>query len=124
MWWGLTGAESVQQMDGTLVFGGYDAAKLTGDNVTQPLTIDQGCISALTVTVTDIVMDFVNGSHKSIFGPQSGSALRMCIQPQFPTITVPSSIWDAFVNASGKGDEIGRALGISGYGMLYPPNNV
>jgi len=36
---GLTGSTPDKQADGTFVFGGYDAAKVSGSNVTLPLTI-------------------------------------------------------------------------------------
>ena len=36
--WGLAGATAHAQVDGSLVFGGYDAGKVKGPNFTQPLT--------------------------------------------------------------------------------------
>jgi len=118
LFWGLTGADANSQMDGSLVLGGYDAAKVTGDNFTDHLYIDKGCITSFLVTVTDIVMNLPDSSKISILGTSSGAAMRMCIQPEIPLITLPADVWSAFANHSG-GTFISRSLGINGYGMLY-----
>lgn len=123
LFWGLHGADAWSQMDGTLVLGGYDSSKVTGDNFTDHLTIDKGCITSFLVTVTDIVMNLPDGSHVSIIGPSSGSALKACIIPDFPLITIPQNVWSGFSNHSG-GTYLGRTLGIGGYGMLYAAENV
>lgn len=123
LFWGLNGADAWSQMDGTLVLGGYDSSKVMGDNFTDHLTIDQGCITSLLVTVTDIVMNLPDGSHVSIIGPSSGAAMRACIVPDFPLITIPLNVWSGFYNHSG-GTYLGRTLGIGGYGMLYAAKDV
>jgi len=123
LFWGLTGADANSQMDGSLVLGGYDAAKVTGDNFTDHLYIDKGCITSFLVTVTDIVMNLPDSSKISILGTSSGAAMRMCIQPEIPLITLPADVWSAFANHSG-GTFIGRSLGINGYGMLYAAQDV
>jgi hypothetical protein len=58
-WWGLDSASSANSIDGQLVLGGYDAAKVTGPNVTQkllPSTV--GCGSGMYLTVTNMLLGF------------------------------------------------------------------
>jgi hypothetical protein len=54
---GWTGAEAENQVDGSLVLGGYDAAKTKGNNVTVPFSNDPHCVSNLVVTISDIKMN-------------------------------------------------------------------
>ena len=108
IWQGWNGAQASQQMDGNLVLGGYDEAKFTGANVTQPIQYDQSCLSGLIITVTDITMNLKNGSSPSILGTSHGSALRACIHPEVTFVTLPSDIWSGFVNVSGS-TEVGRS---------------
>jgi hypothetical protein len=56
-WWGENGATSDAQMDGSLVLGGYDAAKTQGSNITTALrTPSLSCMSGMHMTISDIVM--------------------------------------------------------------------
>lgn len=105
-------------MDGNLVFGGYDAAKVMGDNFTDHLTIGPDCGSRILVTVTDIVINLPDGGHQSIIGTSRGAAMKICIGPETPLIAIPSDVWSGFSNHSG-GTYIGRSLGAYGYGMVY-----
>lgn len=66
-WWGENGATSDAQMDGSLVLGGYDAAKTQGSNITTALrTPSLSCMSGMHMTISDIVMRFPNGTRSSI----------------------------------------------------------
>ncbi len=69
---GWTGVQSQYQMDGGLTLGGYDAAKIIGNNITLPLTLQYNCYSGLVVSVTDIKMNLKNGTNSSIFGESQG----------------------------------------------------
>lgn len=69
---GWTGEQSQYQTDGGLTLGGYDGAKITGDNVTLPMRQQYNCNSGLIVSVTDIHMNLKNGSNTSIFGQSQG----------------------------------------------------
>lgn len=98
MFWGLTGADASSQMDGTLIFGGYDAAKAGGANITTPLfdphaigVYDNPCGSSLVVDVTGITMNLINGSSKDIL---ESTPLQMCIDPFNPLITLPGQVWN------------------------------
>lgn len=116
-WEGWTGAESRHQMDGSLVLGGYDAAKISGNNITLPFSTDSVCLEGYIATISDIKMAFPNGSSPSILGSSARSPLRACIGPGYPIMTLPQDIWQAFVEASGV-TEVGRSLQTDFLGML------
>ena len=66
-WWGEDGATSNAQTDGSLVLGGYDAAKIQGANITNALkTPSLSCMSGMHMTITDIIMRFPNSTRSSI----------------------------------------------------------
>lgn len=66
-WWGEDGATSNAQRDGSLVLGGFDAAKVQGSNITAALkTPSPSCMSGMTLTIKDIVMRFPNSTRSSI----------------------------------------------------------
>jgi Eukaryotic aspartyl protease len=123
IYFGLTGADKEHQMDGNLVLGGYDAAKFTGQNYTSTLTPQSGCDNGLLTFVSDILMDFPNGTSQSIIGQASGSALKMCSEPNYELITVPLDIWQLFQQYA-PGTYIGRSLGINLWGEVYAAENV
>lgn len=117
---GWTGAYAQYQTDGSLVLGGYDAAKVTGSNVTLPFAPSAACNNGYVITVTDIKMNLKNGSNPSIIGQSAGSSLKACIEPDFGPITLSEDIWWAFTNITGVG-EIGRSLSpLNFFGMLIP----
>jgi len=122
LFFGLTGASKKHQMDGSLVIGGYDAAKISGENYTSRLTYISTCPTGLLTVVTDISMNFENGTSRSITSPAQGFALQMCIQPGYPLITIPSDIWANFQSYA-PGTYIGRSLGINLFGELYDAEN-
>ena len=109
------------QMDGSLVLGGYDAAKVTGNNITIPFSYDQNCPSHLLVTISDIKMNLKNGSNPSIIGTSADSAFKACIQPDYPVITLNMSIWRSFLGVS-DAIPIDRSLGINFFGMTISVN--
>ena len=120
---GWTGAYTSYQTDGSLVLGGYDAAKITGRNVTLPFAPSDACNLGYVITVTDIKMNLKNGSDISIIGKSSGSSLKACVQPDFGPITLSEDIWWAFTNVTGV-REIGRSFSpLLYYGMLIPADS-
>lgn len=120
---GWTGAQTQYQTDGSLVLGGYDSAKITGNNITLPFTVDDSCIGGLIISVTDINMNLRNGSNISIIGQSQGSAMRACIEPSYSPLTLSDEIWWAFTNVTGVA-EIGRSVSpVSNFwGMMIPAN--
>lgn len=120
-WNGWTGTEAQHQMDGSLIFGGYDAAKISGKNITLPFSSENDCLRGYVVTISDIKLNLVNGSTASILGPSHGTAMRACVAPDYPIISLSVDIWTAFVEASGV-IEVGRSFGTNFFGMLIANN--
>ncbi|KAF6222241.1 hypothetical protein HO133_001327 [Letharia lupina] len=119
---GWTGAQTQYQTDGSLILGGYDSAKITGKNITLPLTVEEDCINGLLISVTDINMNLNNGSNISIIGKSRGSAMRACIEPDYSPMTLSEDIWWAFTNVTGVA-ETGRSVSpINLWGMMIPTN--
>ena len=108
MFQGWSGAEASQQMDGSLVLGGYDRAKVTGSNVTIPMQYDVNCPQSLLMTLTDITMNLKNGSSTSILGTSHANALKACIDPKGNALSLPEDIWSSFLSVSGS-TEVGRS---------------
>ena len=107
MFWGLNGADSTAQMDGVFVLGGYDAAKVVeSQKYTQSLAGPGSvCSSRMVVTITDMVLNFSNGTDASIFPRTESTVLQACITPDFPTLmTLPTDPYfdaiEALTNAS------------------------
>ena len=116
---GWTGAQTRYQTDGSLTIGGYDSAKITGNNITLPFTVEDSCPSGLMISVTDVIMNLKNGSNVSIIGESRGSALRACIEPAFTPISLSEDIWWAFTKVTGVAETY-RSL--STWGMIIPAN--
>ncbi len=91
MFWGLDGVAQSSQMDGVFVFGGYDKAKLKGTGFTQPLDLSQTtCSSGIVVSITDMVLNFPNGTDASLFSGPKTQAILSCIVPDYPVLmTLP-----------------------------------
>jgi hypothetical protein len=83
-WWGLNSASPSNSMDGQLVLGGYDAAKVMEPNITQKLLPSAvGCGSGMYLTVTNMILGFPNGTKADMLAP---STLSACVQLDFPNI--------------------------------------
>lgn len=122
MFWGRTGATSATQLDGSFVFGGYDRAKVTGVNHTSALTTAKSaCSTNLLVTITDMILNFPNGTDTSLFGAvEKSTVLAACIVPTYPVLmTIPTTPYfnnfETFTNENLPG----RSFGLYYYGMLY-----
>ncbi|RHZ48577.1 putative aspartic-type endopeptidase [Aspergillus thermomutatus] len=124
MFWGRQGATADAQMDGNFVFGGYDRAKVSGANFTQGLVYSNpACSTGMLVTITDISLNWSNGTTTSLYDGTQSTAMSACIVPDYPVLmTIPyEPYFKRF--SSVTGDNIfsfGRSFGINYYGMLYP----
>lgn len=118
---GQTGADSPTQMDGSLILGGYDAAKTTGSSYTTSITYDQSC--TLPLVITSIVMNWPNGTNTSILGMNQNDALRMCVTPANPIITLPENIWSLFQYYAG-GNFLSHSQGLNFLGSSYDVKEV
>lgn len=88
LWWGLAGSAQAVKMDGSLILGGYDAAKIKfGQNYTGIIDESNICPSGMTVTTASIVLSFPNGSNLNLLDPLYGSSeLSVCLCPQCPIL--------------------------------------
>ncbi|KAI0095828.1 acid protease [Hypoxylon sp. NC0597] len=124
--WGRNGGSSTSQMDGSLVLGGYDRAKLSsGERYVERLQNSTSpCATQMIVTITDMVLNFPNGSDASIFPRSLSTALSACIVPDYPVLmTLPT---EPFVNnffelTGGAGDHE-RSFGINFFALKYSTN--
>ena len=121
--WGWSGIDAAHQMNGNMVFGGYDAAKSQGPNTTSRLVYQKQCPSGLVVTITDITLNLKNGSNPSILGSSHGSAMQACLDLEHPLITLPRDIYDGFVNFGG-GTPFNRSTGNAFWGMNFEAKDV
>ncbi|CAD6584213.1 MAG: hypothetical protein ASARMPRED_001632 [Alectoria sarmentosa] len=119
---GWTGVQTQYQTDGSLILGGYDSTKITGNNVTLPFTVEDACNNGFVISVIDINMNLKNGSNISIIGQSQGSAMRACIEPNFSPITLSEEIWWAFTNVTGVAETGRSASPINLWGMMIPAN--
>jgi hypothetical protein len=120
---GLTGAEKAHQMDGNLVLGGYDAAKFTGDNYTEKIAANPACSTSLVATVVNMEIEAA-GQSVSLLGEQLGNAVRFCIDPAYPIITIPEEAGNVFRTYGSAVEELGRSFGLNLFGLVYDANSV
>ena len=113
-------------MDGSLVLGGYDAAKVTSDqNFTGSIIEAATCSSGLSVTIDSIVLNFPNGSNPNLLDPVYGSSpLQACICIECPMLmSLPVNPYFTRFEAFTNTQTINRSEGINFNTMLFPPNN-
>ncbi|KAI1108386.1 aspartic peptidase domain-containing protein [Nemania sp. NC0429] len=91
MFFGWTGANPNAQQDGTLVFGGYDRAKVSGKGYTRRLQSDPRCSTQMLVTIDDIILHFPNGTDTSIVTSTSNGSFPACLVPDFPGLMTLAS---------------------------------
>ncbi|XTI92633.1 acid protease [Cenococcum geophilum] len=122
MFWGLTGVSAPVQMDGIFVFGGYDKAKVQGKNHTQALGSFDRCDTGMLVTLSDMQLNFPNGTTETLLG---SGFLSACIVPDFPNlITMPLDPYYSSFEALTQTANVGRSYGLNFFGMLYNTSSV
>lgn len=117
--WGLDGQDA--QLSGSLVLGGYDKAKVSGTGYTQAITTDSGrCGTGLFVTLSDILVNMVEGTSSSIFGDDSQTLLAACIDPGYPSLTtIPLNPYFENFQTITNATITGRSAGLEWYNMRY-----
>ena len=86
-WWGQTGTND--KMDGSIVLGGYDRAKVSGDNYTQSVAIPEfSCQSGMQVSISDLRLDFPNGTTASILQGPARKSIDACLEPHNPSVVM------------------------------------
>ncbi|EFR04112.1 hypothetical protein MGYG_07119 [Nannizzia gypsea CBS 118893] len=123
LFWGWQGVEKENQMNGSLVLGGYDKAKTAGGApLTTKFSDGVGCPSSLLVYLSNIVVNHVNGNKTSLFN-SPGSALRACIKPDNPSVVLPEDIFGNLKKAF-PGKTVEHSTGIYPTSLAYEPENV
>lgn len=119
--WGLNGPNSSAQLNGSLVLGGYDKAKVNGSGYTQSMSSDTSrCASGLFVTMTNMRVNFANDTTASIFQAGASTALTACLDPAYPALmTIPlDPYWTNFESLTSS-SITGRSQGLNWYDMQY-----
>jgi hypothetical protein len=122
IYWGLAGATGTAKMDGSLVLGGYDYAKVQGKKYSKTFESRDLCETGMMVQVTDIQLNFPNGTNSSI---TPGQSLNTCIVPGYPAVmSLPKNPFFSNFERLTNTANIGQSVGINYGGALYPPNAV
>jgi hypothetical protein len=121
MFWGLEGPNRLSQLDGSFVLGGFDQAKVNGPNYTQPLANDDQCDTRMLVTISDLILNFVNGTDVSLFNGTRNTALKACVDPSYPVLmTLPIQYFKVFQNFTNQANSgFNRTFGLPFYSMVY-----
>jgi hypothetical protein len=98
-------------MDGAIVLGGYDRAKILGRDLTRNLDYGpNGCWTGMSVDIHDIRVNFGSGSEERVFPPNA--VLPVCLVPQRQLLLeAPGIIFDNFQNVTGT-TSIGVSVGL------------
>lgn len=74
-------------MDGQLVLGSYDAAKVVGSKMAQKLQPSSvRCESGMYLTLTNMILGFPNGTEAGMLAPATLSA---CVRLDYSAISSP-----------------------------------
>lgn len=126
IFWGRTGATSRTQLDGSMVFGGYDRAKVTGPAYTQFMVSDRSmCSTGMLVTITDLVLNFANGTNASLFPTSRTSSISACLVPDYPVLmTMPTEPYFDNLRIHTGANIGGRSFGIDFYSVRYDDGEI
>ncbi|KAM7195055.1 acid protease [Rhypophila sp. PSN 637] len=91
MFWGRNGALASAQLNGIFVLGGYDRAKTQGRPHSFPLADSTAkCPTRMMITISDMILNFSNGTNASLFPRAASNAIQACIVPDYPVLmTLP-----------------------------------
>lgn len=105
-------------MDGSIVLGGYDRAKVIGRNLTQNLDFGPGgCWTGMKLNVRDIRVNFRDGSDKTLF--PTNTIIPVCLVPQRQLLLeAPSIIFSNFEDATST-TSIGVSFGLHWGAQLF-----
>jgi hypothetical protein len=122
---GRFGAVAAAQSDGGMVFGGYDKAKVTGQKYTYPLTRGTGCGTDMVVVISDIQLNFPNGTNASLFEGSQSESITACLKPSLPVfMNIPLKPyferWLAMTDKNVDIFTLQRSTGINFWNMRYP----
>lgn len=131
IFWGLVGGPAEKQTPGSLVLGGLDKSLIADENDNFTASLFQGskCGTGMIVTISDILLNWPNGTDMSIFMGSQSAAIQACISPSFAGLmSLPLSYYGNFLSLAGGTPPDGkselRSLGINYFTMLFDPNDV
>lgn len=131
MFWGLVGGPAEKQTRGSLILGGLDKSLIAdqNDNFTASLFWGSRCGTGMLVTISDILLNWPNGTDVSIFMGSQSTALQACISPSFAGLmSLPLSYYNNFRSLAGgtppDNKSESRSFGINYFTMLFDPNDV
>lgn len=123
--WGLFGGDASTTMEGALTIGGYDVAKIADkdNNFTSALGYFDKCPSGLTITVSDMILNFPNGTNASMLGKATG--ITACLGPESEhVISIPNTWFNTFETLTNTHNTGNRSQGFNFWNVKYPPNAV
>ncbi|ERS94881.1 hypothetical protein HMPREF1624_08779 [Sporothrix schenckii ATCC 58251] len=124
MFWGRDGADQTGQMDGVFVLGGYDSAKVVAaQKYTLPLAgAASVCSSRMVLSITDLVLNFANGTNASLFPRAASTALQACITPDYPVLmTLPANPYFQALETLTNTSIPARSQGLAFFANRYLP---
>jgi len=131
IFWGLVGGPSDKQTRGSLVFGGLDKSLIAdqNDNFTASLYYGGRCGTGMLVTISDILLNWPNGTDMSIFMGSQPAVIQACISPSFAgLISLPLSYYESFWSLAGgtppDNRTEARSIGVNYFTMLFDPKDV
>lgn len=99
--WGLwAGSRSLDPVDGELVIGGWDTARVDGEPTYYPIgswSVERPC--PLQVTITGLDYNDVSGTSQSLFS-NSSQTLAACIEPFEHSFNFPPDITQRFADVT------------------------
>ena len=127
--WGKTGTTLEHQADGQLVIGGLDENKAAGENYTTKLDYNSPCPTGMILSISDMTLEFPNGTSASIMASGIGQSVNYCLAPEYPIITMPVDMFSQWIVAHPQsatdGNADSRAGGLPNvWGLVYPPSLV
>ncbi|KAJ3534674.1 hypothetical protein NM208_g7443 [Fusarium decemcellulare] len=125
-YWGPDSADSKGDAPGSFVLGGYDRAKTYGDGHQIEYTLGRvDCLSKMMVSISDLVLNFPNGTSRSIFpSDHDGSTLDACIYPHNPNfMKLGGDPWFDNLLAAIDNKDMGRSQrqGVDYWSVLLDP---
>jgi hypothetical protein len=131
IFWGLTGGPTEKQTPGSLVLGGLDKSLIAdeNENLTASLFLGGKCGTGMVVTISDILLNWPNGTDVSIFMGSQSAAIQACISPSFAGLmSLPLSYYNNFWSLAGgtlpDDKNEARSFGINYFTMLFEPDDV
>ncbi|KAH6111002.1 hypothetical protein HBI65_009810 [Parastagonospora nodorum] len=131
LFWGLVGGPVEKQTRGSLALGGLDKSLIAdqNDNFTASLFYGSRCGTGMVVMISDILLNWPDGTDTSIFMGSQSAVMQASISPSFVGLmSLPLSYYNSFWSLAGvppaDNKSEARSLGINYFTMLFDPKDV